>query len=582
MNLRISEVCYRGFRSLQNVQASLDNYTCLIGKNDCGKSTFLRGLQFVFDPSTSLHLDDMCKYPDHEGGCSIEVKIEGVEGHEWACDGVVRIRRRMNQGNSIWEHFGKVPSSQVLKMMSEGGLTRSVLNQSSELPALATINAKLRELSPAGRVSSDTWKQIFSSLSESNQVEFTEDWRIFESEKLPDLVQVVMLEADVRGEDELSGDRSVFSRVAGLILRDSLRTNERMKRAVTDLRNEILQISTKNEDGKWPVSQLNEFETVLNEEISAFDAHISTESELIPPKVPPFEFNVQVKISDQWVTGLEKMGHGLRRSVVFAMLRAHRRLKSADLTNKSNQGPLYLFLVEEPELYLHPQAERRRKKELVELSTLEDAQVVLCTHSAIFADLNEYKGILRFSRPKRMATAVRGWSGGDLDPTERQNLTAIYQLDPNKSSMLFADHVILVEGRSEKISIPAIAENLGLDTQDKEVVDCNGNNQIHTYQEILEGFGIKYVAWLDDDQEEPVKRVREKRTAELGKIVITPTNWENLTGLQPPSARNKMFTSWKHFVHEQNVANEATKARVRAAYNWEDYEADPQVQKSFP
>jgi CRISPR-associated exonuclease Cas4 len=148
-------------------------------------------------------------------------------------------------------------------------------------------------------------------------------------------------------------------------------------------------------------------------------------------------------------------------------------------------------LIEEPELYLHPQAERRRKHELQELSELPDAQVVLCTHSAFFIDLSEYKGVLRLHRQNRGVTQIQGWEGDELDPNDKKTLSTIYLFDPNRAAMLFADLVILVEDQCEKVAIPFLAESMNLDSRDVEVVDCGGNSSIPVYQRVLEGFGIK-------------------------------------------------------------------------------------------
>ena len=64
--MRITEVHIKGFRSLQDVKVDLADYACLIGKNDCGKSSFLRALQMLFEPETPMTTEDVCKCQEND------------------------------------------------------------------------------------------------------------------------------------------------------------------------------------------------------------------------------------------------------------------------------------------------------------------------------------------------------------------------------------------------------------------------------------------------------------------------------------------------------------------------------------
>ena len=185
----------------------------------------------------------------------------------------------------------------------------------------------------------------------------------------------------------------------------------------------------------------------------------------------------------------------------------------------------------------------------------------------------QYEGILRFNRFERKETTVQSWKGNELKVTDKKTLSTTYRFDPSKSAMLFAELVILVEGRSEKIAVPHIAEKMQLDTTEVEVVDCDGNGNIPIYQRILEGFGIKYVAWIDTDIQDAVDEAKLVRNT-WGKIVLTPQDWESLTGIITQK-KSKAYSSWRHFIFEDNEPNDKVKARITAAYSWQDYENDP-------
>ena len=580
----ISHITIKGFRSLGEVDSSLQDYTCLIGKNDCGKSSFLIALQILFDPTKTPSSEDICKIPDYGNECFIEATLKECNGHgDLIINGEIRIRRTFLERASSWLYLGKVPSSETLANMSEGNLTKQDFNSDTFLSQQVKdfVNDDIQKKFPSGRIPKEIWKEIFENLKVKGLVEFKEGWCSLDSGRLSSLVQVVMLEADVRGEEEVSdSSQTVFSRVGGLILREATKNHAGITTAISNLTQEIQKVSTKNEQDEWIISELNHFESLFNDEIKSFDGDVTAHSSLIPPRVPPFDFSVKIEISDKWITGIGKMGHGLRRSVVFSMLRVHRRLKeqvSSDTEPLSTDfSPLYLFLVEEPELYLHPQAERRRMRELQELSRLPNAQVILCTHSAIFADLSEYKGILRLHRQDRGVTSIQGWQGRELEPDDKRTMKLLNLIDANRAAMLFADLVILVEGQCEKVAIPFLAEKMGIDITNTEIVDCGGNGSIPTCQQVLEGFGIKYVAWLDLDEgnkneREIVQKAKNICTPSNGRIVITPGNWEKFNGL----GGDKIYSSWKHFIQDENPPSEQMVARIKAAYNWQEYLTDP-------
>lgn len=573
--MKLASVDIRCFRSLANVQAKMSDYSSLIGKNDSGKSSFLRALQMLFDPTIIPSDNDRC----HIGGQGEEWYIEGTlsdcsPSNELAINGKIRIRRLLQNKGNTWQYMGQIPSSPALSAMRTGVYTKGAY-QDCQLPRrIREIVDSVLSQAPSGRVPPEVWKDAFERVEDAGLVQWEEGWCDLAEDQLGSLVVPIMLEADVRVEEEISDrGRSLFGQIGGLLVSEATQRHAGLQDAVARLQNEIDSISSKDEAGNWQLDELNRLEAVLSEEIGRFDEEVRVEHDLQPPRIPSLDFSVRVDVSDEWVSGLANMGHGLRRSVVFSMLRTLRRIRELRASpdgHSEGPSPLYLFLIEEPELYLHPQAERRRMRELQELSRLEDTQVVLCTHSAFFVDLAEYKGIVRFDRPHRNVTHLHQWKGDDLGELDAKTLKTTYAFDPTRAAMLFADLAILVEGQTEKVTVPALAERMGLSTTAAEVVDCGGNSHIPIYQTVLEALDVKYVAWLDTDDGDPIKKVTKARTKGNGRIVLTEGNWEKMANL-PKSKDDKAFRSWRIYVFEARDPNEATEARIRAAYTWEDY-----------
>ncbi|MDT2302948.1 AAA family ATPase [Paenibacillus larvae] len=58
-----------------------------------------------------------------------------------------------------------------------------------------------------------------------------------------------------------------------------------------------------------------------------------------------------------------------------------------------------LFLIEEPEIYLHPQLQRKMRNALVSISKSSHAQVVCTSHSEQFINLaDRHQGIVLFKK----------------------------------------------------------------------------------------------------------------------------------------------------------------------------------------
>ena len=121
--------------------------------------------------------------------------------------------------------------------------------------------------------------------------------------------------------------------------------------------------------------------------------------------------------------------------------------------------------------------------------------------------------------------------------------------------MFLSRAVMLVEGRTEKISFPFVFRALGLDA-DREaisVIDCAGKGNIPLFAEICNTCGIPYVVVHDRDaprgtQPPDGERVANETIAQIaGKrrtIALVP-DFEGVTGLS--ARRGKPAAAWKRF-----------------------------------
>jgi len=146
--------------------------------------------------------------------------------------------------------------------------------------------------------------------------------------------------------------------------------------------------------------------------------------------------------------------------------------------NKTDWSGLRLGLVEEIEAHLHPQVQLKVIKSLMELN---ETQLILTTHSPNLASKVplENQIICRNNDGFPMSKSYTKLSGD-------QYVFLNKFLDVTKSSLFFAKGLILVEGWSEEILIPVIADRIGYNLIDNEVTVINvGNLGFENYYKIF-------------------------------------------------------------------------------------------------
>ncbi len=161
------------------------------------------------------------------------------------------------------------------------------------------------------------------------------------------------------------------------------------------------------------------------------------------------------------------------------------------------------FVFEEPELYLHPQAQRALYESIVELSDSNDSQVVMCTHSSALIDIEQYKSIHIVSKANPDAgSAVCSCADELFEGDSKKDFNLSYWINPDRGELFFAKKVVLVEGPTDKTVIPMLAKILGVFRHDFSVIDCGSKTSVPLYISLLNKFSIPYVAVYDIDHQQ--------------------------------------------------------------------------------
>lgn len=223
-----------------------------------------------------------------------------------------------------------------------------------------------------------------------------------------------------------------------------------------------------------------------------------------------------LSIDDGVALALGQHGLGMQRSLVISILRAW-------CDSVRRDGRDYLFAIEEPEIYLHPHANRVLLTLLEEIACRD--QVLFTTHSSEFVNRTPLTNIITVHRDQAGSHVVQPKLAA-LAPDLLVKVQRYLQED--RSDMLFARAVILVEGQAEYYALPAFARTLGLDLDRAgvSVVFVNGIGNFPTYHAILAAFQIPHVILMDGDGQQAARQHSHAGMADA--LFVLPQDFEHL------------------------------------------------------
>lgn len=207
---------------------------------------------------------------------------------------------------------------------------------------------------------------------------------------------------------------------------------------------------------------------------------------------------VDIRIEDDQLKDTlshENVGEGVRRVLVFSMLRTIADLRDGSLSvnnedddEDKRRQPL-LILYEEAELFLHPNLQKNLLRVFRSLCDSE-AQVIFNTHSPLLIQ-NKLLDTINIVRDSNGTEVTQFHTVlNEKDPREQSRLMDLQKI----SSYIFSDRVVLVEGRSDTIVLREVSSTLNsdwnFDSLGIPVLQVGGKTNLPLFKDFLEKLGI--------------------------------------------------------------------------------------------
>ncbi|MDZ7611355.1 MAG: AAA family ATPase [Candidatus Moranbacteria bacterium] len=372
---------YRGIKEKQDIP--LANFSSIVGKNDSGKSIILNAIVSFLDPkSYPITEHDFnnynnpivieCSFCNENLEKMLELKIKSKikkdDGlNEFLVDilpdGVLTVQKTVSTPKKgfdvekILMRDFKDSEFSLLYSKSDEELSKIIEDNSISIPVSGTgRNSKLEKIKHIKEFCSKENKGIIERF-------IPDDYKI--NSLLPG---VELFVSDYGLEADTSFKTNSLSEIRDYFIEQTSDSTKKLSRIQKEIKNEMAR------EAESVKNYMSDYADIKKVEISPnFDW---------PKAIPSVDVSFQLK-DDAKPIPMTHKGAGCRRLFMVARFRY--------LAKKKN-GENIIYLIEEPETFLHPSAQEDLLNALKDLS--EDNQIIVATHSPIFAGATKQDSII--------------------------------------------------------------------------------------------------------------------------------------------------------------------------------------------
>ena len=587
--MRIQEVTIHNYRSIRNLTMRCEPSTVLIGPNNSGKSNILSALEFFLSPGSMAEEDHFFAFrADDDKDLWVEVVFCDLTEQERTTfkryllnDGTLRVRKSASGGEVAYRGYAQQPTHPWLRPDAVDALTNREALSVTSLRDLVPPTGKLtrRHIVEAQEA------YLREHVAEIPRVEEIESTPFMGTKNvaaglLPDLYLVPAVK-DLSDETKIRAT-TMLGRLVQRAIQDMTAGDQRFREASEKLGALVRSFNATNEAGGARPAELDLLEKSVEEELKGWNVKVGIE--LLPPALEKlFELGTNLHIDDGHRTLAQRKGHGLQRAVLFALLRAWAKALRAragvstgptEGTAPRKSSDSVIFAIEEPELFLHPHAQRRLAATIAEIGASAAHQVFVSTHSTHFVDITRHASICLVGK----STAAEGTTvrqcmedifPGDGHGERKRRFQMASWINPDRAEMFFAKRIAFVEGETERKLFPFLAERMGCLSSDVTIVECGAKHNLPLYVAIANAFRLDYVVVHDEDPvpdplptewNEEKKReksrtfalnaeIRDAVDPALGKVLVLQPELEQAGGISKTQGdkKGKALAAVDHF-----------------------------------
>lgn len=492
----ISEVRIQNFKSISDGIFPLSDFTPLVGYNNAGKTNIIRAVAWIIKRS-SLTAEDFYRA---DRPIVVEAEISGIN-------------------DNVLDAIGNAHRGRIAPLVIDGSI-RIRRTQASPGQTVAEIRFEVLQQENG----QDVW--VFNPAGIDAAI----------SALFPDPIFIGAMENAAEDVAKFGSGTTI-----GKLLKEIMMpVIERHSPIVAEALHDIGRRLSANAADKDET--LVELDGRIQGELSKLFPGVSAKTHIPVPEFADFMKAATIRIFEEGYENLDgrdasSFGHGAQRSIQIALIKC---LAEVRRVGGGNAGRTTLLLIDEPELYLHPQAVEVVRAALNRLAR-DGYQVLITTHSANMISRSDAPNALLIRRTAvggttcypRIKDAVRI----AIQDAEYQS-EALFALS-NSSKILFSERVGIIEGKTERTILPAIFQHEHGLTPDEDkigLVDIGGTTNIPDTMRVLNAMGVPCKAIVDLDfafRIAPIKGLLDPEHADLVscRAVLSQLRDEGLVGL---------------------------------------------------
>jgi len=248
---------------------------------------------------------------------------------------------------------------------------------------------------------------------------------------------------------------------------------------------------------------------------------------------------------------IQELGSGVQNLVLLALVRTYASLFKGRV----------ILAIEEPEIFLYPQAQRHLYEHFRKLAYSDEGkstQIFYTTHNPNFIDAyyaNEIE-ILRKPENEGTTNSEKNTTYLTEETAEKEKFRIYSHFNSERNELFFAHKIILVEGESDKILWTALCEqrwNINLNKEGVSIIECGGKGGVNYFVGVCYLMGLQnfFAIWDQDNKKDYAPKKDWLNNLNNNGFEISG-NLEKFLGLSEAKNAQKVKNAYEWAINKNN------------------------------